>query len=79
MSSEQERQQFEGLYGPLASGDYELGAVIRYRADGQIKRGEIVWRYGAGQTVSGAHHPLTYVVDPGAGFPDLVYSTDIVL
>ena len=71
---DQAKAQLEALYGPCAKGDYGVGDQIRWPGGA----GEVIWITGPGDTpVSGKHHPLTYVVDDGSGWPTLVYPSEI--
>lgn len=74
MDKDKGHAQFEQLYGPLAKGDYQIGDTIQWRGG----QGEILWIAAPGETpVSGKHTPLTYIVDAGTGFPELVYASEV--
>lgn len=64
--------------GPHASyADHQAGEYITYHAGAEIRTGEIVYILAPRQ-VGSQHLPLTYVVDSGQGFPDLVWQTDVI-
>ncbi len=70
----------EALYGPAAPfSDHHIGERVRYRVglDGDLREGDVLYVI-APHEVDGQHLPLTYVVDSGHGFPDMVWQPDII-
>ena len=80
MSEYSEEVQLEALFGPAAPySDHKRNETIRFRENGVVKTGRIIWVCRPGTTVQGKHHPVTYVVDCDAGFPSMVYPSDVVV
>lgn len=64
--------------GPEASyADHQEGEYITYHLGTEVRTGEIVYVLAPRQ-VGSQHLPLTYVVDSGYGFPDLIWQTDVI-
>lgn len=70
-------QNFEELLGPKGKSDYQEGDTISYLVNGVKHTGKIIHISAPGQTVTGKQHPTEYWVSSG-GFPDVVYSGDIL-
>jgi hypothetical protein len=67
-------QQFEDIFGPLAKfSEFKRGQIVKYRSDGRIKTGEIMWVTAPGHTVTGADHPTEYWIGL-----DCIYEPDIL-
>jgi hypothetical protein len=65
-----EDEQMEDLFGPnYQYSDYKRGEVITYRAEGTIKRGEIIWIEAPGLTTRENDHPVIYWVGLEAVYP----------
>lgn len=67
-------QQLEGLFGQAPKySEHKKGEQIRFRTEGVLKTGTIVWVIPPGQAVEGGHHHgIIYAVDTGEGFPTMV-------
>lgn len=70
-------EQDLGALMPEGKGDYAPGDTLVFIEDHVRKSGEVVHVQAPGETVSGKHHPLTYLVDTGEGFPVFVYPAQI--
>jgi hypothetical protein len=65
-------------FGPAAKySDHKVGEVITFRDCQEVKAGTIIYVQGPEQ-IGSAHHPLTYVVNAGDGWPLFIYQTDIL-
>jgi hypothetical protein len=74
MMTDDETQYLEALFGPIAKfSEYTQGQVIKYRADGMVKTGEITWITAPGRTDLGTEHPLEYWIGL-----DVAYQHDII-
>ena len=75
---EEYQQNLESAFGPAARySEHKPGDIIIYRVGSEVRAGEIIYVMQPVQEGS-VHHPLTYVVDSGNGFPDMVWQTDIL-
>ena len=74
--------QLHALCGPPARySEYGVGDHISYRAippGAGVKQGVVLYILPACQDTATTQTPLTYLVDSGEGWPDYVYSGDIV-
>ena len=73
--------QMTGLFGPLAAhSEYHVGQVVRYRDNGHIKQGEIVWVCAPGKIVAPWHapHRTQYVIDDGVTIIDAADIVEVV-
>jgi hypothetical protein len=62
-------QDLSAIFGPKARhSEYVVGQVVRYKAEGRIKTGEISWITPADDT-----HPLEYWIGL-----ECLYSTDLI-
>lgn len=69
-------QNLNELLGPSGKSDYQVGDMIKYRHEGQIKQGEIMHITAPGLTpVSKTPHPTEYWID---GFT-VIYQKDIIV
>lgn len=65
-------QQMEALYGPAAKfSEYKRGDRVRIDGWG-VYQAVILWVCAPKENA-----PLSYVVAPDRGFPNVIYSTDI--
>jgi hypothetical protein len=65
--------------GPAALfSDHKPGETITYHASSSETRSGVILYVAAPQQIVSTHLPLTYVVDAGMGFPDMVYATDVI-
>jgi hypothetical protein len=77
------RRNLENDWGPAAlHSDFKMGDTLRYQADGSTWSGIIVWVTGPSESHVEGRDPLSlrYIVECSgwSGFPDVVYSADIV-
>lgn len=78
MSDSDYQENLEATLGPKASHtDHKPGETIRYHCGNEVRTGEIIYVQAPAQ-VGSEHMPLTYVVDSGHGFPDMVWQTDVI-
>jgi hypothetical protein len=71
-------EQLESLAGPLSRfSEHKRGEAITYRMGTKIRTGVILW-IAAPHHEGSTHIPLTYLVESGQGWPDLVWQTDLV-
>jgi hypothetical protein len=70
-------QNMKELFGD-GRGEYAVGDQLTFTEDGEEFTGKIIAIMPPGQTVSGRHHPTTYIVDCDRGWPSSVYSSQIV-
>ncbi len=65
--------------GPAALySDHKPGETITYHVSPHETRSGIILHVAAPQQIVSTHIPLTYVVDAGLGFPDMVFATDVI-
>lgn len=77
MMTDKDKLRWE-QFGPAARfSEHKSGEIITYRVGSEVRVGEIIYVLAATQEGS-VHHPLTYAVDSGNGFPDVVWQTDIL-
>ncbi len=68
----------EQQFGPAARySEHKVGEVITFRDCHEVKTGTIIFVQGP-QQIGSTHHPLTYLVDAGEGWPTFVYATDVL-
>ncbi len=80
MTASDYQDNLEATLGPKTShadADHKAGETIRYHCGGEVRTGEIIY-VQAPEQVGSEHMPLTYVVDSGHGFPDMVWQTDVI-
>jgi len=77
----EQEEYLEDLYGPAARyAEHRRGDTITYRdvETGQTKEGKIIWICAPGK-IGDREIGVTYVVEPpGAGFPDMVFPSDVL-
>jgi hypothetical protein len=77
MTDNDYQHNLEATCGPAARfSDHKAGETITYHCGNEIRTGEIIY-VTAPHEVASMHMPLTYVVDSGRGFPDMVWAPDI--
>src|ERR1700726_1027577 len=57
--------------------EHKAGETITFRMGSEVRSGEIIYVMEPTQEGS-THHPLTYAVDSGHGFPDMGWQTDVL-
>lgn len=72
-----EEYTIDGAFPP-GRGDHAIGERITFIENGQQREGEVIHVAAPGQTVSGLHHPLSYLTDCNDGFPHMVFGNQIV-
>ncbi len=78
MMTDDYQENLEAACGPAARhSDHKPGETISYRVGSETRTGEILYVQAPAQ-VGSEHMPLTYVVDSGHGFPDMVWQTDVI-
>jgi hypothetical protein len=81
ISGKPDPSDLAALYGPEARySEHQRGQTITFfdSASQQIVTGKIVWVKAAAPAYEGGPvRPLTYMVDTGAGFPAMVYPSDV--
>jgi hypothetical protein len=86
MSNQQHKQDIiamqanlEVVAGPAAAfSDHKAGETITYHASSSEVRTGIILYVSAPQQIISQHVPLSYLVDCGIGFPDVIYQSDII-